>query len=157
MNLVAYCVGRRVIGANRTFCDSCENALISRLWVQCCWVRQWTGDILLVVAEQKHETIHQNLPCAVIHQDNNFSRFAVVELQPQLLHSGPLTSSTVPIGLLGPAPVPLEDPPPADPDALGVFEDGHLGRVWYEFGRLRVLNWEFWAAAYGSSYMKPCQ
>jgi hypothetical protein len=31
------------------------------------------------------------------------------------------------------------------------LEDAHLGRVWYEFGRLRKLNWEFSAAAYGSS------
>lgn len=64
--------------------------------------------------------------------------FHTVDPQRQLLHSGPLTSSTVLIGLLGPAP--LEEPLPPDPDPLGVFEEAHRGRVWYEFGRLRVLN-----------------
>lgn len=64
--------------------------------------------------------------------------FSMIQLQPQLLHSGPLTSSTVPMGRLGAAP--LEEPLPPDPDPLGVFEGAHRARVWYEFGRLRVLN-----------------
>ena len=68
--------------------------------------------------------------------------FLSFEPHPQLPHSGPLTSSTVPIGLLGP--VPLEEPLPPDPGplvpvlfvevVLGILEDAHLGRVWYEFG-----------------------
>ena len=110
------------------------------------------GDILQVVARRKYEAIHQNVVRPVIQQDNNdFGPFASVQSQPQLLHSGLRTSSTVPIGLLGPDPVPGEDALPAAPDVLGALEEAHLARVWYAFGRLRVLNWEFWAAAYGSS------
>lgn len=78
-----------------------------------------------------------------------------ITLQPQLPHSGPLTSSTVPIGLLGRGW--FEEPVPLAggflglvglvglvgllvKDVLDVFDEAHLDRVWYEFGVLRVLN-----------------
>jgi hypothetical protein len=94
------------------------------------------------------DTIHDEVVSAFIHDGNlDLPAFSTVDPQPQLPHSGPLTSSTVPIGLLGPAP--LEEPLPPDPGplvlalfavVLGILEDAHLARVWYEFGRLRVLN-----------------
>jgi len=108
-----------------------------------CTMHMRCTHVLSAVAGGKEDTIYDEVILAFIHDGNlDLPAFPTVDSQPQLPHSGPLTSSTVPIGLLGPAP--LEGPLPPDPGplvpvlfvevVLRILEDAHLARVWYEFG-----------------------
>jgi hypothetical protein len=142
-------IGRR-FGGDRWIVDG-NWIEMSERWLgkEPCTMHMRCSHVLSAVAGGKEDTIYDEVIIAFIHDDNlDLPAFPIVDPQPQLPHSGPLTSSTVPIGLLGPAP--LEEPLPPDPGplvpalfvevVLGILEDAHLGRVWYEFGWLRVLN-----------------
>jgi len=115
------------------------------LWLgkESCTMHMRCSRVLSAVAGGKEDTIHDEVIIAFIHNDNlDLPAFPTVDPQPQLPHSGSLTASTVPIGLLGRAP--LDEPLPPDPGplppalfvevVLGILADAHLGRVWYEFG-----------------------